>query len=580
MLLLAGAGGAYLWFRAQVAGANERVTPEVRAALGAKPSSTFVPVTASVAGTTSSTVWVPPSPSAMNILVLGSDRRQTDPGDPGRSDTIILVHVDPDQEYLSILSLPRDLRVDVPRHGKNKLNYAYAAGGPALTIETVEQLTGVDINHYLEVDFQAFRDIVDALGGVYIDVDRRYYNDDPRYELIKLAPGYQLLNGSDALDYVRFRHDQNMDFGRMERQQTFMTALREQALGWDLPFKLPRLISALFHNVTTDLGANDILRLAYWVINLDQERVRRLTLTGATSELEGISYVIVGKDKLSQVVAAFLTPPEKESTPSTSIGSSLTTTSTTASVAVDLSGIELDVLNANSREGEAAAAGRWLADLGATVVVVGNAGKTLSATVVEYPSGKQAQGRKVAEAVGVESVKRNSSRERVTLLLGLDFRLPRTYALPPNPSNIPDAGGWKAIARMVPFPVRAPAYLPPGFVFVERMPPTGATYDIKVGDGSRPAFKMLYRLRQNGKYLDEYMGITETTWTEAPAACAGKEVRRGGRVFTVVGSHGKVDRVWWKEDGVVYWVSNTLMHFLSEEELLAVAESMIYIPPE
>ncbi|MCX8032066.1 MAG: LCP family protein [Thermoleophilia bacterium] len=579
-LLLVGAGGAYLWFRQQVAGANERVTPEVRAALEAKPSSTFVPSTVTVAGPASTTTEVVESPSAMNILVLGSDRRQDDSGDPGRSDTIILVHVDPDEDYLSILSLPRDLRVNVPRHGKNKLNYAYAAGGPALTIQTVEQLTGVDIDHYLEVDFQAFRDIVDALGGVYIDVDRRYYNDDPRYELIRLAPGYQLLNGSDALDYVRFRHDQNMDFGRMERQQIFMAALREQAMGWDLPFKLPRLISALFHNVTTDLEANEILKLAYWVIRLDQENIRRLTLTGATTDIEGISYVVVGENKLSEAVTAFLTPPDKESSPVAHTSSTSTTTTALTTEAVDLSGVEVDVLNGNGREGEGAAAGRWLSDLGATVVTVDNANQKVAATVVEYPGGKLSQARQVAAAVGADSVRRNSSRERVTLLLGLDFRLPAKYALPPNPSNIPDAGGWKAIARMVPFPVRAPAYLPPGFVFVERMPPTGATYDIKVGGGVKPAFKMLYRLRVGGKYLDEYMGITETTWTDAPAACAGKEVRRGGKVFTVVGSRGKVDRVWWKEDGVLYWVSNTLMHHLSEEELLAVAESMIYIPPE
>ncbi len=174
-------------------------------ALTDKPSSTLV-----------SEVEVPESPSAMNLLILGSDRREGEEGEPSRSDTIILVHVDPDQDYLSVLSLPRDLRVDVPGYGLNKINYAFAAGGAALTIQTVEQLTGVDINHYLEVDFNAFCDITDALGGVYVDVDQRYYNDNPTYELINLAPGYQLLNGDDALDYVRFRHDLNLDFGRME----------------------------------------------------------------------------------------------------------------------------------------------------------------------------------------------------------------------------------------------------------------------------------------------------------------------------------------------------------------------------
>ncbi len=151
-----------------------------------------------------------------------------------------------------------------PATALNKLNYSFAVGGAALTIKTVEQLTGVDIDHYLEVDFNAFKDITDSLGGVYVDVDQRYYNDNPEFELIKLAPGYQLLKGDDALDYVRYRHDLNLDFGRMERQQTFLTAMREQAMGWDLPLKLPGLVGAMFSNVTTDLGANDFIRLAYW----------------------------------------------------------------------------------------------------------------------------------------------------------------------------------------------------------------------------------------------------------------------------------------------------------------------------
>ena len=102
-----------------------------------------------------------------------------------------------------------------------------------------------------------------------------------------------MLNGADALDYVRFRHDTNMDFGRMERQQRFMTAVREQAMGWDLPFKLPGLISALFSNVTTDLDANDILKLATWGIRLNGDNIRQITLTGSTPTINGVSYVVV-----------------------------------------------------------------------------------------------------------------------------------------------------------------------------------------------------------------------------------------------------------------------------------------------
>ena len=102
-----------------------------------------------------------------------------------------------------------------------------------------------------------------------------------------------------------------------------------------------------------------------------------------------------------------------------------------------------------------------------------------------------------------------------------------------------------------------------------------------MGGGAKPAFKMLYRYKAYGtEWADQYMGITETTWLDAPAASEGREVERNGVVYTIVGSGSKAERVWWKSDGVLYWVSNTLFHLLSDQELLKVAESMVYIPDE
>ena len=569
VLLAVGIGSSYLWYRHQVAGANDRVTPEIRVALTDKPSSTLV------------TVPVPASPSAMNLLVLGSDMREGEEGWASRSDTIMLVHIDPDQDYLSILSFPRDLKVDVPGYGFNKLNYSFAVGGAALTIKTLEQLTGVDIDHYLEVDFNAFKDITDSLGGVYVDVDQRYYNDNPEFELIKLAPGYQLLKGDDALDYVRYRHDLNLDFGRMERQQTFLTAMREQAMGWDLPLKLPGLVGAMFSNVTTDLSANDFIRLAYWGVKLDGERMRRIAVVGDAREEDGVSYVFVDEHGIANAVTDFLTiPGTGTATATEGTGTSSTTTTTLAKT--DLAGVEVDVLNANGRSGEAAAAGAWLSSLGATVVATGNAGRSEEKTSVEYPSGRSDEAESVAAALDAE-VERSDSVERVTVILGDDFSLPEDHALPPGPDTVPAARGWKTIAGSVPFAVQAPAHLPQDYYFVERMPPAQEgeyTYDIEVGGGSKPAFKMLYRLKQSGSWTDQYMGITETSWLDAPAASEGREVRRGGVTFTIVGTTQKVERIWWKADDTLYWVSNTLFHLLSQEELLAVAESMVRIPAE
>jgi LCP family protein required for cell wall assembly len=157
----------------------------------------------------------------------------------------MLVHVDPANGFISVLSLPRDLRVEVPGHGFQKINAAYAFGGAALAIETVQNVTGVDVDHYLEIDFNAFKDVTDSMGGVYVDVDRSYYYDGADYENIDVTSGYQPLSGDAALDYVRFRHDQNNDFGRLERQQRYLRAIREQAMGWDLTVKMPSLVKSL-----------------------------------------------------------------------------------------------------------------------------------------------------------------------------------------------------------------------------------------------------------------------------------------------------------------------------------------------
>ena len=220
---------------------------------------------------------------------------------------------------------------------------------------------------------------------MYVDVDNRYYNPLWYYEPIDIQPGYQLLSGADALDYVRFRHDRNMDFGRMERQQRFMAALREQAMGWDLPFKLPGLISALFQNITTDLDANEILRLAKWGVGLNGDSIRGITLRGSTPTINGAAYVVASEDQIARAVTKLLyqtAPDESEgATDSTTVagaggaggststtGSTSSTTSTSTTVPADLSGISLDVKGADGRAGEAAAAAKWLQSLGATVV--------------------------------------------------------------------------------------------------------------------------------------------------------------------------------------------------------------------
>jgi LCP family protein required for cell wall assembly len=175
------------------------------------------------------------------FLVLGSDERYSDKQlkIKPRSDTILLVRIDPDTQRVAVMSIPRDLKVEVPGAGTNKINAAYEIGGPRKTVATIKRLfekaTGEEfpINNVINVNFGGFRRAVNYVGGVYVDIDRRYYNDNTTaapgqaYATIDVQPGYQRLKGQDALDYVRYRHTDN-DFFRASRQQDFLRQISRQ----------------------------------------------------------------------------------------------------------------------------------------------------------------------------------------------------------------------------------------------------------------------------------------------------------------------------------------------------------------
>lgn len=168
-----------------------------------------------------------------NILILGSDKRANLAEDPGRSDTTILLRLDPDRNAIAVMSIPRDLKVEIPGVGTEKFNAAYTYGGPKLTLRVVKELTGLPINHVVNVDFLGFVRAVDAIGCVYTDVDRRYFHSNvgvppsEQYSEINIKPGYQLLCGKKALEYVRYRHT-DTDIVRSARQQDFLSSARER----------------------------------------------------------------------------------------------------------------------------------------------------------------------------------------------------------------------------------------------------------------------------------------------------------------------------------------------------------------
>ena len=209
------------------------------------------------------------------LLLLGSDRRYKDRKDKNaaRSDTIMLIRLDPGQEATTMLSIPRDLKTLIPGYGYDKINAAYSLGGPKLTLRTVKELLGIKINHVINVNFAGFRRAVDLLGCVYTDVDRRYYHSNAglpasaQYAEINIHPGYQKLCGRQALDYVRFRHADS-DLVRAARQQDFLRQAKDQISSSSLINHRGKLLDIFTKSTEVDrqlasvVGLERLLKLA------------------------------------------------------------------------------------------------------------------------------------------------------------------------------------------------------------------------------------------------------------------------------------------------------------------------------
>jgi LCP family protein required for cell wall assembly len=241
------------------------------------------------------------------IMILGSDRRPKDNVEGGagaRSDTIMLVRLDPDKDATALMSLPRDLKVEIPGHGTDKINAAYDYGGPRLTLRTVKQLTGLDINHVVNVSFGGFWRAVNAVGCVYGDIDRRYYNDSAEFTYINVQPGYQRLCGRKALQYVRFRHEDN-DLVRSARQQDFLRQAKQQVNASDLIARHDRLVKIFGSNTTTDKGLrsrSEVLRLLKLAVFSAGRPIREVHFEGVIGE----SYVEASDERVKKLVDEFL----------------------------------------------------------------------------------------------------------------------------------------------------------------------------------------------------------------------------------------------------------------------------------
>ena len=253
---------------------------------------------------------------AQTILMLGSDRRFADIKlkERGRSDTLMLVRLDPHQEATAVMSIPRDLKVLIPGHGIDKINSAYSAGGEDLTLKTLKQLLDIKINHVINVNFSGFRRAVDALDCVYVDVDRRYFHSNAglppsaQYAEIDVDPGYQRLCGQKALDYVRFRHADS-DIVRAARQQDFLRAAKDQISTSSLIGKRGDLIDIFAKATKVDPGLQTISgleRLLKLGIFSAGHPVREIRFPAQFAQDEKSQYVTASPDAIRRTVEHFL----------------------------------------------------------------------------------------------------------------------------------------------------------------------------------------------------------------------------------------------------------------------------------
>jgi LCP family protein required for cell wall assembly len=248
------------------------------------------------------------------ILVIGDDRRKIDvqQGNPTRSDTMILVRLDPKKGATAMMSLPRDLLVDVPGHGRDKLNAAFAVGEDALTLKTIRELLGIPIHHYVRVTFWGFKQAVDRLGCVYVDIDRKYFNDNNppnggggAYAAINVPAGYQRLCGQRALDYVRYRH-LDSDLVRAARQQSFLGEAKGQ-IGVSGVFSDRKTLLRIFaRSVRTDIrSSRSILSLLKLVAESSSKPVAEVQFP-ALDAGDGSGNVTISDDALQSTVKRFL----------------------------------------------------------------------------------------------------------------------------------------------------------------------------------------------------------------------------------------------------------------------------------
>lgn len=335
------------------------------------------------------------------VLLLGTDRRPDE--ERYRTDTMILAKVDPREKKVWLLSIPRDTRVRIPGHGTAKINQAFFNGGPELAIKTVREFTGVPINHYMEVNFRGFEKVVDAMGGVWIDVpyaidDWKAASHSPGKRARRIDAGYQLLDGEHALTFVRTRDFIDADFTRMQNQQLFFKALADQVANRTNVAKLPKVVSSVAPYISSDMTLMEMVRTTQALRDAGSDNVYAATVEGEWRS----PYVHPDMDNLATLIERMNAGLDFEESEAEADGEGSTGATNDAADAqpvsdepVEPSRIKVAVRNGSGIAGVAKQAASIIRTRGFNVPEVGNANQAVyDKTLVVYKSNRAA-----AEAV-------------------------------------------------------------------------------------------------------------------------------------------------------------------------------------
>jgi LCP family protein required for cell wall assembly len=536
-------------------------------------------------------------------LVIGSDFRAGEAAGGSRSDTLMLVRIDPRTKYISLLSLPRDLHVTIPGYGVDKINAAYSDGGYKLALKTVEDATGVKPNYLVTVDFKGFRDLVDKFHGVYVPVDQRYYHQNvvgqEQYSQVDIPPGYQLLDGTNALAFARYRHTDS-DFYRNARQQVFLHAFSQRASSQLHGYGISQLTTlrdvaetvAKNVQVTGPSGPPSVptmIELATTAYAIkDRVITSRLNATDAGDAIN--SYVQATPEAMRAAVFAFM-HPESMRPPTNALPSNTTHGPKPPKFKpkVDPTTTPVTTVNGNGTPGAAAKGGAALGTWSYPVTVSLNAAPTFDfrQSVVYYrPGDKQAAG-DVADILGgavtkpITAAYKAYAAQGLVVVLGKSFTGTLAHQVSKSAGGLPSdvtrdsttyRADFQAASRPANFPVLYPTVRQDASTFVPWVSSPIRTYNIKDAGGGNNS---LYAYWGYNGIAGAYWGIEETRFTKAPIL-ANPDQRRtlDGRTYQFYFNGSHIHMVAFTTRGTAYWVQNTLRDDMSNADMIAIARSL------